>query len=553
MKSPTAKKPRLPIGIQSFEKMRTGGFAYVDKTPFIANLAEGSGVYFLSRPRRFGKSLLVDAIDCAFSGRRELFKGLFLDGPESEWDWSKTNPVIRLDFAEGRTRNPTELEARLHSLLDRWTKSWGAETTAGSPGMRLADLVRAIHASTGRQVVFLADEYDKPILDALGNPEDAVEVREMLRDLYGVLKPLDEHLRFVLLTGVSKFSKAGIFSGLNNLRDITLSDEFSSICGYTEADLDTVFAAHCEGLDREMIRRWYNGYSWGGERVYNPFDLLLLLQNRQFNPWWFQTGDPSLLIKLFREQPRALYDLDSFWIGSELREGIDPDSMGLETVLFQTGYLTVKELENIPGQEVRYRLGFPNVEVRSSFSRLALESFAGDTRQVSERRNLLRNVLRAGDPDALRDVFHGFFASIHPPETCHPWHPPGMAPPSGTPFDWYRNNPICQYEGFYCSVVYGYFASLGFDMIAEDTTNKGRIDLTVRTPWGIWIFEFKVKGLDRSKTPDKDPLDQLKERGYAEKYKPGALGNPVSLPVRLVGIVFDPETRNLEYWRVEEA
>ncbi len=532
-KRSASKKPRLPIGIQSFKEMRTGGYTYVDKTPFVAELADQGKFWFLSRPRRFGKSLLVDTIDCAFSGRRELFKGLFLDSPDAEWDWSQTNPVIRLDFAEGGIRNATELDARLHSLIDRWSERWGVKLTQGNPGMRLVDLVRAVSGSTGRKVVFLADEYDKPILDALGDQDEAAAARRILRDFYGALKPLDEHLRLVLLTGVSKFSKAGIFSGLNNLNDLTLDPEFSSICGYTEDDLDTVFASHCEGLDREMIRRWYNGYSWGGESVYNPFDLLLLLQKRQFNPWWFETGTPSFLMKLLHEQPRALPDLDNLWLGAELSDSVEPDSMQFETVLFQTGYLTVKETSNDAIRGSRFRLGFPNLEVRSSFSRLVLENTVGEKKLVSAQRNILWNALEKSDPDALRDIFHGFFASI--------------------PNDWYRKNPICKYEGFYCSVVYGYFASLGLDMISEDTTNKGRIDLTVKTPWGIWIFEFKVKGLDRSKKPDQDPLDQLKSKGYAEKYQPGTPGNPASLPVRLVGIVFDPETRNLDLWRVEET
>ncbi|MFZ2957055.1 MAG: ATP-binding protein [Candidatus Ozemobacteraceae bacterium] len=527
-----ATKPKLPIGIQSFAKLRSGGFAYVDKTPFIARMASEAGAFFLSRPRRFGKSLLVDTLDCAFSGKRELFEGLYLDRPESGWDWTKTHPVIRIDFAEGSPDNPTEFKARLHSLIDRWTEQWGVRTTKGSPGMRLADLVRAIHAVTGKHVVVLADEYDKPILDSLSNLADAIETREILRDFYGVLKPLDEHLRFVLLTGVSKFSKAGIFSGLNNLRDITLSDSFSAICGYTETDLDTVFAQHCDGLDRDMIRRWYNGYSWGGEGVYNPFDILLLFEERRFHPWWFETGTPTFLVKLLREQPRTLPDLDSLWIGSELSDSVEPDSMRFEAVLFQTGYLTIKERTNDAIRGERYRLGFPNLEVRSAFSRLFVETFSGTAAVVSNQRELLWTALEHGDAEALRNVFHAFFAGI--------------------PHDWYRNNPIRQYEGFYCSVVYGYFASLGLDVIPEDTTNKGRVDLTVKAPWGIWLFEFKVQGLDRSLASDRDPLEQLKSRGYAEKYKIGGPGNPAGVPVRLVGVVFDPETRNLDAWSVEE-
>ncbi|MDX8551989.1 AAA family ATPase, partial [Methanospirillum purgamenti] len=233
---------KLPIGIQSFSEIITGGYAYVDKTPFIAELVNGGKYYFLSRPRRFGKSLLIDTIDCAFSGRKELFSGLFLDSPESGWDFSMQYPVLRIDFAGGSLRSVSDIKERIGKLLDSWEKTYDLEKTSGSIGDRLLSQVPQIFQKTSSQVVILVDEYDKPILDNLEDPTLVLELRDHLKDFYGAIKPLDKYLKFVLLTGVSKFAKTGIFSGLNNLDDITIDTRYSALCGYTQTDLETVFA-----------------------------------------------------------------------------------------------------------------------------------------------------------------------------------------------------------------------------------------------------------------------------------------------------------------------
>lgn len=227
----------LPIGIQSFEKIRREGYVYVDKTPFILDLVQRGSYYFLSRPRRFGKSLFVDTLDCAFSGKASLFEGLTLTKPDSMWDFTKTSPVLRIDFSGGTVRSTDDLIGRLHRIIDFWEEEFRVKRTEGSPEERLVYLVPRIAEVTGKQVVILVDEYDKPILDNLEKPDLALELRDLLRDFYGAIKPLDVHLRFVFLTGVSKFSKTGIFSGLNNLKDITLDRRYSSICGYTESDI----------------------------------------------------------------------------------------------------------------------------------------------------------------------------------------------------------------------------------------------------------------------------------------------------------------------------
>lgn len=345
-------------------------------------------------------------------------------------------------------------------------------------------------------------------------------MRDSLKNFYGAIKPLDLHLKFVLLTGVSKFAITGIFSGLNNLRDITLNVGYSAICGYTQDDLETVFSDYLAGLDLDEVKNWYNGYSWTGESVYNPFDILLLLEERIFRPYWFETGTPSFLITLWKNKPRLPAEYEGLIAGDELLGSFDPENIRTETLLFQAGYLTIKSCSSDPIRGFRSVLGYPNTEVRTSLNYLFSEALIGhDSPGI---RDQLYDALEQGDSERLRSCFHSFFASI--------------------PHDWYRKNPIAGYEGYYASVVYTYFASLGYEVIPEDTSNKGRVDLTVKTGSGIWIFEFKVIGID--KTGDKSPLEQIRNRGYAEKYRSD------SRQIYEVGVVFDPETRNIERWEV---
>jgi hypothetical protein len=272
-------KKKLPIGIQTFRKMREDGYYYVDKTEFAVRLAGQAGYYFLSRPRRFGKSLFLDTLKDLFEAQRELFKGLYA---ADHWDWSVAHPVIRISFGTGDFKSREKLEVLIDEVLNENAARLGVELTEDSSGRRLGELIRKARAHIGQRVVVLIDEYDKPILDNIEKPETAIAARECLQGLYSAIKDADPYLRFVFLTGVSKFSKVSLFSGLNNLRDITLVREYSAICGYTEEDVDTVFAPELPGLDRNKIREWYNGYNWTGEAVYNPFDLLLLFQERLF-------------------------------------------------------------------------------------------------------------------------------------------------------------------------------------------------------------------------------------------------------------------------------
>ena len=396
-------------------------------------------------------------------------------------------------------------------------------TAEGSGPERFGFLLEALHRKAGRRAVVLIDEYDKPILDALGSPELARANRDYLRSLYANIKFADAHVRFTFLTGVSKFSKVSLFSGLNNLKDITLDRRYSAICGYTEADLDTVFAPELDGLDRAAIRDWYNGYCWrGAEKVYNPYDVLLLFDSREFSAHWFETATPTFLVETLFQRRVTSVSLGETVSTGELLSAFDVDHIGTEALLFQTGYLTILSEENVGG-EALYRLGYPNREVRQSLNRSLLHHLVQDTARQTANSIRLFRLLEANDFAAMKALFQAFFASI--------------------PYEWYTNNDIAQYEGYYASVFYSYFAALGFEIVVEDSSNHGRLDMAVRAFGHVYLFEFKVVEL----APEGAALAQLKERGYARKYRGrGEL-------VHLIGVEFSRETRNVTAFEVADG
>ena len=372
---------KLPIGIQTFRTIREEGCYYVDKTAYVRRLIEEGSHYFLSRPRRFGKSLFLDTLKELFEGNESLFDGLDIHGRH---DWSIRHPVLRLSFGAGDFEQPGFLEASVMEKLAAAEAEAQVTTDYATPTGRFAALLSALHRRTGQRVVVLVDEYDKPILDALETPHIARANRNFLRGLYSVVKDSDAHVRFTFIAGVSKFSKVSLFSGLNNLRDITLDPRYSGICGYTDADLDTVFAPELPGLDRDEIRRWYNGYGWlGGERVYNPFDILLLFDSRKFAAHWFETGTPRFLVETLVERGVGSFALEGMAGTDELLSTFDVGDMATEALLFQTGYLTIRDHERAGGRVV-YGLGYPNQEVRQSLNDSLSRYLAGDsTRQTA--------------------------------------------------------------------------------------------------------------------------------------------------------------------------
>ena len=450
----TAKR-RLPIGIQTFREIREDGCYYVDKTDYIRRLTEGGKHYFLSRPRRFGKSLLLDTIKELFEGSEALFRGLAIHG---QWDWSRRHPVLRLDFGRGAFDAPELVGMEALAQLDAAERRNGVEGRYDTAAARFGHLIESLHERSGQRVVVLVDEYDKPILDALGTPEVARANRSFLRGLYSVIKSCDAHIKFTLLTGVSKFSKVSIFSGLNNLMDITLDPRYSAVCGYRERDLDKVFAPELEGLDRDKVRRWYNGYNWLGEaeeKVYNPFDILLLFDSRRFKAHWFETGSPKFLIDTLLRRRFSSIDLDGMVTTEALLSAFDVDEMAVEALLFQTGYLTITE-EVERGGRIRYRLGYPNQEVRQSLNERLLMALLPDAARRRADDAPLDELLSANDFAGLEAFFRALFA--------------------GVPHQWHLNNRLEDYEGYYASVIHSCFAAQGFDLIAEDSSSDGRTD-----------------------------------------------------------------------------
>ena len=513
-------RKKLPIGIQTFQKIREDDYYYVDKTALALRLVEEGSHYFLSRPRRFGKSLLLDTLGELFAGSEELFRGLHV---HSHWDWSTTYPVIRIGFAEGVLHDRAALDQRIDEILTDNTRRLGLpESGVVSISGRFAALIGLAREKFGQRVVVLVDEYDKPILDNITRPEVAREMRDGLRNLYSVIKGQDAHIRFAMLTGVSKFSKVSLFSGLNNLRDITVSPAYSALCGYTEADVDTVFAPELEGLDRHQIRDWYNGYNWTGEAVYNPFDLLLLFEERQFRPYWFETGTPTFLIDVLTERQAWLPELGQLETSADILSTFDVDDMPTEALMFQAGYLTIAATHHRFG-EYWYELRYPNHEVYQSLINSLLRRWTQDGQPMLGNKRRLGELLIANDFVGMQSLFAAFFAGI--------------------PHDWYRNNPIAQYEGYYASVFYAYFASLGLDITPEDSSNQGRLDMAVRFNGQIYLFEFKVVEL----TPEGRALQQIKDRGYAEKYR------AEGVPLHLNGVEFSREQRTVVGFEVESV
>ena len=510
----------LPIGIQSLREIRRMGCYYVDKTAHVLRLTREGKYHFLSRPRRFGKSLLVDTLKELFEGNGELFRGLAIHG---EWDWSVKHPVVRISFGGGEFGDPDGVREEVADQLEVMAAQAGVEVGRGRPAILFRRLVRALRRKADRQVVVLVDEYDKPILDALTVPEVARSNREFLRGFYGAVKDCDEHVRFCFLTGVSKFSKAGLFSGLNNLRDITLDPAYGTICGYTDGDLDAVFASELDGLDRDAVRHWYNGYSWRGpERVYNPFDILLLFRMREFENYWFETGTPTFLVETLLRRGVPTVGLDGMAGRESLLSSFDVERMSVEALLFQTGYLTIAGEERRNGRP-HYRLGYPNLEVRQSLGEVLLEALLPEAARREAEDLPLRERMAANDLAGVGKLFRGVFAAI--------------------PHQWYMNGPLAAYEGHYASVIHSCFLMQGFEPVGEDSGSRGRADMALKFNGRVYLFEFKVVDRGREGTA----LEQLRQNGYADKYR--SLG----LPVHLIGVEFSREERNIVAFSAEEA
>jgi len=502
---------KLPVGIQTFRTIIEDDYLYIDKTELARSLIENYRYVFLSRPRRFGKSLFLDTLHNIFEGNRELFRGLLI---EEQWNWEVKHPVIKISFSGGIDSRETLRKNLFYILNDNQERLDITCVEKEDPNQCFAELIKKASQKYHQKVVILIDEYDKPILDNIENIPEALVIRDGMRDFYTKIKDNDRYLRFAFLTGVSKFSKVSLFSGLNNLEDISLSPDYGNICGYTQLDLDTTFAPYLEGVDMEQVKRWYNGYNFFGDKVYNPYDILLFIKNNfEFDNYWFETGTPRFLVELIKKNSYFIPDFLNITVDKSLLNSFDIENLDLETILFQTGYLTIKRL--IPlDMGVRYELGFPNKEVQISFNNYILRSMTSGSQKELIRSELLA-CMNTGNVGALEAVIKRLFASIA--------------------YNNYTNNDIERYEGFYASVLYACFASIGVDIIAEDVSNKGRIDLTIKAGGRTFLFEFKVT--------DGEPLEQIRKMKYHEKYAGERY---------LIGIVFDPKARNVSRFEWEQ-
>ena len=518
-------KHLLPIGIQSFRNLRERDCYYVDKTSLIAQMIDGGTHYFLSRPRRFGKSLLLDTMDELFSCNEELFIGLDI---HDEWDWTNPHPVLRLSF-DAKYSEPEDLAKNILSQIAAVERNIGfkpfREDLTGPD--RLRSLLDTLHRKTGRQVVVLVDEYDKPILDVLDNSELAIANRDYLRGFYGVIKGSSKHVRFVFVTGVSMFSKVSLFSGMNNLTDISLEPGYATLCGYTDHDLDTVFAPELEGLDRDEIRRWYNGYHWrGDEKLYNPYDILLLFRRREFQTHWFETGTPTMLYNQLKRKYVNPMTLNNTTVDQKLVSKFDVDDVDLLALMFQSGYLTIVGEERKNDRNY-FTLDYPNLEVRQSFSEELLAHMGLDQSSVADDSRKLLSLLVAIDFDGFGKALHKFIAGI--------------------PHQWYDNSKIENYEAHYASMLYIAFQTISANAVAEEASSHGRADMVVREGGQVFILEFKVaKNPAGADSAIEDAMAQIKKRGYADKYR------VQNESVHLVAMIFGSDDRNLIAIQVEQ-
>jgi hypothetical protein len=518
----------MPIGIQDFEDLRVKGYVYVDKTAYVWKLVTEGKPYFLSRPRRFGKSLLLTTLKAYFQGKKALFDGLAIAGLETEW---QEYPVIHLDFNSGVYTSLDEFKDTLDILLFRHEEVWGAEEKEKTFPARFHGLIQRMYKKTGKQAVVLVDEYDKPLLESMADEKLNAELRAVLKPFYGVLKSADAALRFVMLTGVTRFSKVSIFSDLNQLNEIGMDTAFSGICGITETELLENFKPELEMLAKnnnetfeetvELVRKNFNGYRFAknGEGVYNPFSLLNTFFKQDIQYYWFATGTPTFL---FGELERTRFDPLLFNGNITMDEArlndYRPGNRNPVPLLYQSGYLKITGFED----EIRsYRLGFPNEEVNYGFlSNLYSYLFPDfDTGNGSgfDIQSFFK-ALRAGETERFLTMLKSFFAAI--------------------PYDLY----FAKGESYYQTIFYLVFTLLGQFVGSEVRTAAGRADAVVKTRGYVYVFEFKLDG----KGSAGDALKQIDDKGYMVPYE--ASGKHLVK----AGVVFDTESRTLGDWIVKE-
>jgi hypothetical protein len=506
--------PNLPVGRQYFKSIRADDAIYVDKTEYIYNLCRVADTgYFLSRPRRFGKSLTLDTIHEVFIGNKNLFKGLWI---EDKWDWTQTYPVIRMSFAAIGHENG--LENALAEALHDIAITFNIKLKKKAAGSLFKELIEQVVQKTGKKAVILIDEYDKPIVDYIDpfNLEVANRQRNILKNFFSVLKDASNHIRFLFITGVSKFSKVSIFSDLNHLRDLTLDAEFAALCGYTQTELEHYFAPYINIMPvdtLENMKLWYDGYSWDANTfVYNPFSVLNFFTQKQYRNFWFATGTPTFLTKILRK--RFQYKLEEVEVSDLILESFTLeklDELDLDSLLLQTGYLTIKRIT----PRGKFVLDYPNYEVKKAFGQFLLSEFTHTPVTVPWGMNVLEAIDDNNLPKAI-EIINALIQSV--PD----------------------QNYVKSEEKFFHALIHLIFTMIGTDVRSEVHTPIGRMDTVVITSDRIFLFEFKINATA------KFAIQTIKERNYAANLRHR------NKPITAVGVTFSAKTKGIEDWEMEE-
>ena len=511
-----------PIGIQNFEKIRTDGYFYIDKTALIYQMVKTGSYYFLSRPRRFGKSLLISTLEAYFLGKKELFEGLAMEKLEKDWI---TYPIFHMDLNTEKYDTRESLDSILNFTLEKWEQQYGTAPSETTFALRFRGLIERAYKQTGQRVVILIDEYDKPMLQAIGNEELQKEFRNTMKAFYSVLKTMDGCIQFAFLTGVTKFGKVSVFSDLNNLDDISMRNQYIDICGVSEKELhdDLEIELHeladIKGVSYheicDKLREYYDGYHFTHNSIgiYNPFSLLNTFKYKEFGSYWFETGTPTYLVELLKKHHYDLRRMAHEETSISVLNSIDSASDNPIPVIDQSGYLTIKGYDEEFGI---YSLGFPNREVEEGFIKFLLPFYA-NTNAVESEFEIQKFVreIRIGDYDSFFRRLRSFFAD--------------------TPYELIRD-----LELHYQNVLFIVFKLVGFYVKAEYHTSEGRIDLVLQTDKFVYVIEFKLDGTAE------DALRQINEKHYALPFEAG--GNRRLFKI---GVNFNAKMRNIEKWIVE--
>jgi hypothetical protein len=474
----------------------------VDKTEHIHRLATTGKIYFLSRPRRFGKSMLISTLDALFNGRKELFEGLYV---YDKWDWSKRNPVIRIDWTAIKHGTPEEIENDLSACLKRLARNYGIELFSIYASSRFTELIEELHRKTGEKVVILIDEYDAPILDVMSKSPAALKaIQESLQGFYKILKAVDEHLRFIFLTGVSKFAKLSIFSALNSPDDITMDESYAAICGYTQEELEHYFSEYINAMAAkysdtretllDRIRRWYNGYTWDGRTsVYNPCSTLSFFKKQEFSNYWFASGTPTFLMERLKKQNNIELLTEPVTAKPNTFDSFDPSHIEALPLLFQTGYLTIKSKEQTK-DILKYTLGVPNMEVHQSLSEYLLSAYSeyplsGIATLTENMYEQLRSLDSEGFAQSVRTMLENIPYSIQIGK-----------------------------EKYYHSFFLSWMNVLGFKAHGEVMTGQGRIDAVLEQPDTIVVSELKYHSKTKTTTLLRHAIKQIHDKNYYGKY-----------------------------------